>query len=484
MRKLAVLLGILVALVAALVLSALRLPSKQIAVEPPPARKVDADAVARRLSAAIRFPTISSNDPDAVPVEAFEGFHAWLAEAYPLLHGTLALERVGLSALYTWRGSDPSLAPVLLLAHIDVVPAESVERWTRPPFEGRIEDGYVWGRGAIDDKGSLVAICDAVELLIATGFVPKRTVLLAFGHDEEVSGARGAGQIAERLRARGVRALLSLDEGSAVVNGMLPGLDRRAALVGISEKGFMTLELVASAPGGHSSTPPRETASGILARAITRLESNPLPGGVTGVAGSLFEWMAPEMPIYARAVLGNMWLFGGPMDWALSRQPAVNALLRTTTAVTMLSGSPKENVLPTEAIAAVNFRLLPGDTGEGVRAEVERIVDDPRVAVRFKNPPRESSPVSPIDGAEFAILQRSLGEIFPDAIVAPFLTVGGTDSRQYEGVTDGLYRIIPFVFGPDDLKLPHGIDERVPVASLPDAVRFYARFIENASAAP
>ncbi len=482
MRKLAVLVGVLVALVAALVLSALRLPSRQIAVAPAPSRAIDADAVARRLSEAIRFPTISSRDPDAVPIEAFEGFHTWLEGAYPLLHRTLARERVGESVLYTWAGSDPSLAPILLLAHIDVVPAESVERWTRPPFEGRIEEGYVWGRGAIDDKGSLVAICDAVETLIGEGFAPKRTVLLAFGHDEEVSGERGAGQIAERLRARGVRALLALDEGSAVVHGMLPGFDRRAALVGISEKGFMTLEVVASAPGGHSSTPPRETASGILARAITRLESNPLPGGVTGVAGSLFEWMAPETPIYARAVIGNMWLFGKPMDWALSSQPAVNALLRTTTAVTMLSGSPKENVLPTEAIATVNFRLLPGDTGEGVRAEVERIVDDPRVTVRFKTPPREASPVSPIDGAEFALLQRTLGEIFPDAIVAPFLTVGGTDCRQYEGVTDGLYRIIPFVFGPDDLKLPHGIDERVPVASLPDAVRFYARFIENASA--
>jgi carboxypeptidase PM20D1 len=485
MRRL--LLGAVVAaalLVAALVLSALRLPSRQIAVPPAPPRAVDADAVAQHLAGAVRFPTVAySDDPAQVPNDAFEGLHAWLAATYPRMHGALVRERVGAqSLLYTWRGSDPALAPVLLLAHQDVVPAENLDRWTRPPFAGRVEDGFVWGRGAIDDKGPLVAICEAVEQLVAEGYVPKRTVMLAFGHDEEVGGEHGAGEIAKLLASRGVRAELALDEGSALVHHMLPGLDRNAALIGVAEKGFATIELVALGAGGHSSTPPRETAAGVLARAITRLESHPLPGGIGGVARSFFETLAPELPLYARVPLANLGLFGTPMDWALSRQPAINALLRTTTAVTMLSGSPKDNVLAVQAIATVNFRLLPGDSGEQVRREVEAIVDDPRVTVKFKETPRESSPVSPIDGPAFALLQRTLGEVFPDAIVAPFLTVGGTDCRHYEAVTDGLYRFIPFAFGPDDLKLPHGIDERVPVASLPDAVRFYARFVTNASA--
>jgi carboxypeptidase PM20D1 len=484
MRKIAATIFLSLALlVAALSLAALRLPSRQMKVAPVAARSVNGDAVAQHLAEAIGFPTISfSDDPAQFQAEAFEALHVWLAQTYPRLHRTLVLERVGgQGLLYTWQGSDPRLEPILLLAHQDVVPADNAERWSRPPFEGRIEDGFVWGRGAIDDKGSLVAICEAVEHLLGEGYTPKRTVLLAFGQDEEVSGKRGAGEIAKLLVSRGVHALLALDEGSAVVHDMLPGFDRLVALVGISEKGSATLEVVAKAEGGHSSTPPRQTASGTLARAIERLEANPLPGGVGGVTRSFFEFIAPELPLYARVPLGNLWLFAKPMDWALSGQPAANAMLRTTTAVTMLSGSPKDNVLPVEAIAGVNFRLLPGDTAASVREQVVRIVDDGRVTVRFKYPPRESSPVSPIDGPAFGLLQRTIGELFPGSITAPFLTVGGTDCRHYEGVTQGLYRFAPFPFGPGDLKLPHGIDERVAVASLPGAVSFYAQLIENAS---
>ena len=484
MRKIATALLVLLAAIAALTLVALRLPSRQIDVPAAPPRAIDAEQVARHLGEAIQFQTISfSDDPAKFQTEAFDALHAWLAKTYPLLHRMLAQERVGgHGLLYTWQGTDPQFEPILLLAHQDVVPADNAERWSRPPFAGVVEEGFVWGRGAIDDKGSLVAICEAVEHLLAKGYTPKRSVLLAFGQDEEVGGQRGAGEIAKLLAARNVQALLALDEGSAVVHDLLPGFDRRFALVGISEKGSATLEVVAKAEGGHSSTPPREPAAGTLARAIERLEANPLPGGVGGVTRSFFEFIAPELPLYARVPLGNLWLFAKPMDWALSGQPAANAMLRTTTAVTMLSGSQKDNVLPVEAIAGVNFRLLPGDTADSVREQVVRIIDDERVDVRFKYPPRESSPVSPIDGPAFALIQRTIGELFPGAITAPFLTVGGTDCRHYEGVTKGLYRFAPFPFGPSDLKLPHGIDERVAVASLPGAVGFYAQLIENASA--
>jgi carboxypeptidase PM20D1 len=474
-----------VALVAALALSALRLPSRQIPSTPAPVRGVDGDAVALNLAAALRIPTISwSDDPERVEAEQFVAFRVWLEKTYPRLHRTLDRQVIaGHSLLFTWRGSDPSLEPLLLLAHQDVVPADNPERWTRPPFEGRIEEGFVWGRGAIDDKGSLVAICEAVERLIGEGWAPRRTVLLAFGHDEEVGGRRGARIVAATLAQRGVRALAAIDEGAAVVGGsMLPGMTRPVALVSVAEKGSATLEVVARAEGGHSSTPPRETAAGTLARAIQRIESHPMPGGVVGVTRSFFEWLAPETPIYVRAALANLWLFETPLIAALSRQPGVNALFRTTTAVTMLSGSPKENVLPVEAIATVNFRLLPGDSGETVRARIAEIVDDPRVEVRFKQPPREASGVSPHEGPGWSLVQRTIGEVMGDVIVAPFLTVGGTDCRHYAPVTDALYRFAPFVYGPEDLKLPHGIDERIAIAGLPNAVKFYARLMENASA--
>jgi carboxypeptidase PM20D1 len=483
-RVLVVSLAAFALFLASLALSALRLPSRQIVAAPPPPRAVAAEEVAEHLAASLRFPTIShSTDPADLEAEAFAAFRGWFEATYPKLHRTLVREIVaGDSLLYTWQGTDPSLEPIVLAAHQDVVPAENLERWTRPPFEGRIEDGFVWGRGTIDDKGPLVAIAEAVERLIGEGFAPRRSVLLAFGHDEEVGGQRGAKAMAELLASRGVRALLVLDEGAAVVQGVLPGFARPVALVGVAEKGSATLEVVARADGGHSSTPPRETASGILARAIGRIESNPLPGGVVGVTRQLFEYLAPETPLYARIPLANLWLFARPMDWVLSREPGVNALLRTTTAVTMLSGSPKDNVLPVEAIAGVNFRLLPGDTSEWLLERITEIVDDPRVEVRFKYPPREASPVSPIDGPAFALLQTTVAESFPDAIFAPFLTVGGTDCRHYAPISDGLYRFAPFTYGAADLKLPHGIDERIAVDALPGAVRFYARFIENASA--
>jgi carboxypeptidase PM20D1 len=485
MRKLLV--GSLVAFaafIAALGLSALRLPSRQIGVMPVRPRTVDADLVATHLAESLRFQTVShSTDLEDLEDEAFAAFRGWFEVTYPNLHRTARREIVaGDSLLYTWAGSDPKLEPILLVAHQDVVPAENLERWTHPPFEGRVDGGYVWGRGTIDDKGPLIAIAEAVERLIGEGFAPRRTVMLALGHDEEVGGPRGATAIAELLASRGVRALLALDEGAAVVNGGLPGFAQPVALVGIAEKGSATLEVIARAEGGHSSTPPRETASGILARAIQRIESNPLPGGVVGVTRQLFEYLAPETPLYARIPLANLWLFAKPMDWALSREPGVNALLRTTTAVTMLSGSPKDNVLPVEAIAGVNFRLLPGDSSEWLLERITALVDDPRVEVRFKYPPREASSVSPIDGPAFALIQKTVAETFPDAVFAPFLTVGGTDCRHYAAITDGLYRFAPFSYGPADLKLPHGIDERIAVDALPGAVRFYERFIENASA--
>ena len=371
----------------------------------------------------------------------------------------------------------------MLLAHQDVVPAENEELWSHPPFAGAIADGIIWGRGAIDDKGPLVAICEAVELLLGEGFSPRRTVILAFGHDEEVGGPNGAQRIAESLAARGVRAALVLDEGFALLEaGVLPGFDRVIAPIGVAEKGFATLELVARGAGGHSSTPPRSTATVAIARAVVRVDEHPMPVSVGGVTGSFFQWLAPEMPLWLRVPLANLDFFARPLDWAAGGQPAINALLRTTTAVTMLSGSPKDNVLPVEATAAVNFRLLPGDTAEAVLARTRDVIADPDVEVRFLRDPRDPSPVSPSDGPPFALLQRTIGELFPSAVVAPALVVGGTDARHYAPIADAIYRFGPFRFGAEDIKLPHGIDERIAVQNFADGIGFYARLIENASA--
>ncbi|MEB2343879.1 MAG: M20 family peptidase [Deltaproteobacteria bacterium] len=484
LRALGLLLSLLVLAAVVLTLRALRLPSRQVSVPPAPARAVDAERVAAHLAEAIRIPTvITSPDPAELEAEPFRAFSAWLAATYPRLHGALALERVsGHSLLYTWQGSDPALAPLLLLAHQDVVPAGNPERWTHPPFSGAIAEGQVWGRGAIDDKGALVTICEAVEALLAEGYEPRRTVILAFGHDEEVGGPSGAVKMAERLAARGVRPALVLDEGYVLLEpGTVPGFDGPVAPIGVAEKGYATLAVVARAAGGHSSTPPRRTATGALARAITQLEEHPFPISVGGVTGSFFAWLAPELPLPGRVALANADLLAPLLSEAVRREPGVNALLRTTTAVTMLSGSPKENVLPVEARALVNFRILPGETGESVLARVRETVAAPDVEARFEGEHRDPSPVSPSDGPAFTLLQRTIGELFPGAVVAPALVVGGTDARSYHVVADAVYRFGPFRFGPADIKLPHGIDERIAIDNLGTAVRFYARLIENAS---
>ncbi len=485
MRLLGLALVGLLVLAAVLAERASTLPSHQVHPARAPRIELDEGALAARLAAAVRFQTLSRDEETAAtPGDAFEGLQRWLEESFPRLHATLTRERVGeRSLLYTWRGTNPALEPILLLAHQDVVPAADLPRWSHPPFAGAVADGYVWGRGTIDDKASLVGLCEAVEWLLDRGFRPERTVLLAFGDDEEVGGERGAAKIAELLAARGVHAAFSLDEGLAIVSpGVVPLLDRPAALIGVAEKGYATVEIVAAAAGGHSSTPPRHTAAGVLARVVVAIEDHPFHGGIGGVTGGFFAYLAPEMPLLARIPFANLWLFGRPLDWAMSGDPTVNALLRTTTAVTMLSAGPKENVLPSRATATVNFRILPGDTAEGVLARVRSLIHSPHVEVRFKSAPHDPSRVSPTEGAAFALLQRTIGEIFPDAVVAPGLVLGGTDSRHYGAITPNRYRFEPFPFDASDLKRPHGLDERIGIGSYADGVRFFVRLIQNTSA--
>lgn len=484
-RALRLLLLILVVLAAVVLIRALTLPSRQVAVAPAPFLELDERAAAEHLAASLRLQTVSHQDPAQVSDAAFVAFRGWLADTYPLLHATLAREQIAEhSLLYTWPGGDPDLAPLLLLAHQDVVPVVDAARWTHPPFDGVIADGFVWGRGAIDDKAGLVAICEAVERLLAAGFAPTRTVLLAFGHDEEVGGGRGATAIAQTLAARDVRAQLVLDEGMAVLVGALPGIDEPAALIGIAEKGSATIELAVEGAGGHSSTPPRYSSAGIVATAVHRLEAERMPGAIDGVVGDLFAYLAPEMPLRYRVPLANLWLFGPVVERALSREPATNAMLRTTTAVTMLQGSPKQNVLPQRATAVVNFRIRPGDTSEDVMRHVRQAVDDPRVELTFTRPPREASPVSPVEAAAFELLARSVGESFPDALVAPALVVGGTDARHYTVVSEAVYRFRPFTFQRDSLTRIHGTDERIAIDVFAQGIRFHVRLIQNASNTP
>ena len=474
--------GGLALLGAVIVARAARLQPDASPAEPlsPTTRQAAADPAI--LAGALRFRTVASNDSATFPREEFLGLHRHLESSFPLVHATLRREVVnGYSLLYTWQGSDSALAPVLLLSHMDVVPVEpgSESRWTHAPYAGDIADGFVWGRGTLDDKVGVVGILQAAELLLAEGFRPRRTIYFAFGHDEEIGGAGGAVRLAALIASRTPRVESVIDEGSVIAEGLIDGVSRRVALVGIAEKSSLSVELSAEAEGGHSSMPPPHTAVGTVSRAVHRLEESPMPARVTGVAELTFGRLAAEMTFARRAVFANLWLFRPLVARLLAGTPTGNAMIRTTTAATMLSGSPKENVLPSRATAVVNFRILPGDSVAGVLAHVRRVVSDTSVHLRVMGEANEPSAVSDVGAPAYAMLERTIRQAFPDAVVVPYLVVGATDARSYGSLSPNIYRFMPIAAGPEDLPRMHGTNERVSVAGYEGAVRFYVQLLRN-----
>ena len=438
-----------------------------------------------RLAGSLRFPTITHDDPAAFDPDAFLALHDYLRNAFPQVHVHLERETVrAYSLLYTWRGSDPSLKPILIAGHLDVVPVEpgTEANWQEEPFGGRIAGGFIWGRGAIDNKSAVVGTLEAVEMLLAEGFRPARTVYLAYGHDEEIGGRGGAQGIAAVLKSRGISLEMVLDEGGVIGEGLLPGVSAPVALVGIAEKGFVSIELIARTLGGHSSLPPPQSTIGILSAAIARLEENPMPARLIDPTRRLFDRVAPEFPFARRALFANLWLTRPLVVRGLESSPATNAMVRTTMAATVFQAGTKDNVLPGHGRAVVNFRILPGDSIGGVVEHVRRVIDDTRVEVRTVGAfSAEPSAVSSSESESFRRLERTVRSITPDAIVAPYLVVVATDARHYGGLCRDVFRFLPLRLTARDLDRIHGTDERLAIRHYEDAVRTYRRLILNAA---
>jgi carboxypeptidase PM20D1 len=456
--------------------------SRQIEVAAVPRVPVDEQAAAARLGEAIRFQTISNFlNPDS-DADALRGLQSHIAKSFPAFHAAAKREVVATySVLYTWEGSDPKAAPIALLAHQDVVPVApgTTKDWQQPPFDGVIADGFIWGRGSWDDKGNLYSMLEAAEQMSKAGFRPKRTIYFAFGHDEEVGGTRGAKAIAALLASRGVRLEFVLDEGLLITEGLVKGLDRPAALIGVAEKGYATLVLTAHATPGHSSMPPRDTAIGTMSAALARLEDNRLPTEARGAVAEMFDTLAPEMKGFSRVVLSNLWLFKPLLLREFEKTGPTEATIRTTTALTIFNAGDKDNVLPGNAEATVNFRLIPGDTQASVIDHVRRTIADGRISIEPFPGNADPPPVTATSSESYRALNRTIREIFPDVIVAPGLMVAGTDSRHYTGVTDTILRFTPVRANADDLKRFHGTNERLSIEGYADMIRFYRRLIEN-----
>ena len=483
MRKFLRMMGlVLLVVVVVLVVNTLRLQSHQLAGVPAAPALALPDSAVARLVGAVQIPTVSTTDYGQTDTAQFGRFGRYLRQAFPRVHQGLKLEkfnRYGL--LFTWPGRNAALKPVLLLGHYDVVPVlpGTDTKWARPPFAGAQADGYLYGRGTLDDKASVLAQLEAVEYLLGAGFQPTRTLLLAFGHDEETLGQRGAAVMAAALAQRGVQAEYVLDEGGIVKTDGVAGLSKAVALVGISEKGYLSLELTATGKGGHSSMPPAQTSIGAVAAAVVKLEQHPFPARLDGGDDHLLDYLASEVPLGQRLVFSNRWLFAPIIKKILAATPAGNATLRTTTAPTIFRAGAKDNVLAIDATATVNFRLLPGDSVAGVVREVRRIIDDEGIKVNIIGHPSAPSPVSDPEAPAFQRLHRTIRSVFPAAIVAPYAVTGATDSRQYAALSPNIYRFSPTQVNQTGIESIHGSNERLAEKNSPLLVQFYAALIRN-----
>ncbi|MCB2098555.1 MAG: M20/M25/M40 family metallo-hydrolase [Parvularculaceae bacterium] len=441
--------------------------------------QVDAAAAAERLGAAIRIETVSWGDRE-IDAAAFSAFAAFLERAYPAAHAAMTRETVnGHSLLYRWKGAGDA-PPVGFIAHIDVVPVEpgSESGWTHPAFSGAVADGAIWGRGAMDNKGQLIAMMEAAERLAASGFRPSSDIYFLFGHDEEIGGRAGAGEIRKRLDAQGVHFAFTLDEGSGLGRGLIPGVATPAALIATAEKGATSLKFTAHAEGGHSSAPGADTAISLVSRAIVEASDNPFPPKIDADMAAFLVAIAPDMPFMQRLLLANLWLTKPIVAGALTKDRTTAAALRTTTAPTLIDGGVKVNVLPQTASAVINYRIHPRDSVAGVTERARRQAAKYGVEVESLGG-AEPSPQSSTSSAAYKAIAEATIAVFGPVTVAPFLTLQGTDSRHYVGAADDNYRFTPFVYEPDDLKRIHGTDERLKIDDLAYAIAWYEALIRK-----
>ncbi len=436
-----------------------------------------------RLSKAIKLKTIFRQDCTDIELQPFIDFQVLLENSYPAVHQRLEKQVINThSLLYKWPGKNPQLEPIAFLAHYDVVPVEpgTEQNWIYKPFSGTIADGFVWGRGALDMKGPLMAMMEAVETLLGEGFQPERSLYMAMGHDEETGGSNGARQIAAFLEKRGIRFLYTLDEGMAILDKQLSPIETPLAVIGIAEKGYLTLKLSAHEKGGHPSVAPVKTAIGTLCSAIRRLEKKPMRAAFVNPSQSFFEHISLYLPLWGKILLKNHRIFKRVILLILGRYEKTNAMVRTTGVPTMIQAGVKENVLPCNAMAFINYRILPGDSIKKVIRHVKQVINNDAVKIEICDGIiSEPSPVSNNKSEGFLSVRKVIRRVFPDTAVSSGLVTGTTDSRYYTEISRNNYRFAPFVFGPEDRLSIHGTNERISIKGYIRAIEFYRQLIKT-----
>ncbi len=452
-----------------------------VAAAPP----FDTALAAQHLGAAVRIQTVSHQDPAENQLGEWTKLHDWLTSTYPKASAAMQRQELGQTLVYTWPGSDSAAQPIIIMAHQDVVPVTPGTEgdWKHAPFSGEIAEGAVWGRGSVDDKGSLVALFEALEALAGQGFKPKRTIILVTGHDEEVGGT-GAKAAANWLAAKHTKALFTIDEGGLIATDT-PMINGPAAMIGVAEKGYMTLKVVATAKGGHSSAPPPASDIGTinLAKALLAIEAKQFPLELRGPADGMVSVLGAKAGGMNKLAVANRWLFGGIIISKMGANPASAAMLHTTIAPTMLTGSPKENVLPQTATALINYRIAPWDSSGKVLREALGAVRNLPVTVGYNegSAGSEPSPVSSSNSLGWNLIAASALVDHPGIVVSPYLVVAGTDSKHMSPVSQDVYRFQAISLASGDIKMIHGTNEHMTLDNLTSLIRFYARLIATAA---
>ncbi|MEN9445312.1 MAG: hypothetical protein RIS47_2203 [Bacteroidota bacterium] len=443
------------------------------------------DSVAERLGGAVRIPTVSYDNDSLVDYQQFAVLYAYLQKSFPRVHRTLTHQIVGKhSVLYKWEGSDPKLLPMVLAGHLDVVPVQEVdlEHWEHPPFSGLVADSAIWGRGTVDDKGAVVGLLEAVDLLLKQGFTPQRTVYLSFGYDEETH-SRGARDLVQYLVSQKIRADFVMDEGLVITRGLVPGVTKDVAMIGIAEKGNLSLELRASIEGGHSSMPAEETAIEVLATAILRIRAHSFEPEISLPISQFMNKIGPELPWVTKMAFANRWLFKPIIYSVYKAAPSSSSLVETTVVPTIFNAGLKENAIPTEARAVVNIRLLPGLTLNQARGYISDAISDKRIQVRDLGDPSEATVVSSAESHGYHAIEKSIRELSPNILVAPSLMVAYADARYYTAISDNVYRFYPVTFNADELNMLHGSNEHITLAKYFQSIQYYYGIIKNGSQA-